>query len=551
MSTATATRPQAAATPPDGGRLTGTGRLVRFALRRDRVRLPAWILGISLSLIATASSFPSLYPDAAARQQRAEVMASPAAVAIGGPGIGAGDYTFGAMLTNEMLAMTAAFVALMAIFTVTRHTRADEEDGRTELVLANPVGRLAPLAAAITVAILASVTVGIVSAVGLGSINVTSIDWPGSLLYGAALASLGVVFTGVAAVTAQLTDNGRSASGLAGLALGLAYAVRAIGDAAGVPWLSWLSPFAWAQRTYAYVDDRWWPLALAALLTVALVAGAVTLNGRRDLGSGLREPRPGPVHASARLGTPFGLALRLQRTALIAWAASLLAFGLMYGTLLGAAKDFATKLEVVDKVLSGYGSALIPAFLSLLVTMLAMAASVYAIIGTLRAQAEERSSRAEALLATPVSRTRWVGSNAVVGGGGSVLILLAGALGVGLTGAASLGDASVLRDVLEGAAVQVAPLLLVVGLVVALFGWLPRLTGLAWIVVVYAIAVGTFGGLLSLPDWAMNLSPFSLVPALPAESFTPWPVLAMLAVAAALYVVGVVGLRRRDLGSST
>jgi ABC-2 type transport system permease protein len=550
MSTATASRPQAAEAPADGGRLTGTWRLVRFALRRDRVRLAAWILGISVSLVVTASSFPSLYPDAAARQQRAEVMASPAAVAIGGPGIGAGDYTFGAMLTNEMLALTAAFVALMAIFTVTRHTRGDEEDGRTELVLANPVGRLAPLSAAITVALLASAAVGVLSAVGLGSVGVASIDWPGSLLYGAALAGVGIVFTGVGAVTAQVTDNGRSASGLAGLVLGLAYAVRAIGDAGGVPALSWLSPFAWAQRTYAYVDDRWWPLGLPLVFAAALVAVAVVLDGRRDLGSGLRQPRPGPARASARLGTPIGLALRLQRTALIAWSASLLAFGLMYGTLLGAAKDFATKLEIVDKVLSGYGDALIPAFLSLLVTMLAMAASVYAIIGTLRAQAEERSSRAEALLSTPVSRSRWLGSHAVVGGAGSVVILFAGALGVGITGAAALGDASVLGDVLGGAAVQVAPLLLVVGFVVSLFGWLPRLTGLAWIVIVYAIVVGTFGGLLSLPDWAMNLSPFSLVPALPAESFTPWPVLAMLVVSAALYLAGLAGLRRRDVGSA-
>jgi len=521
--------------------------LTRFALRRDRIRLPAWVFGITASLVVTANSFPALYPDAATRQQRAAIMTSPAAVAIGGPGIGVHDYTFGAMLTNEMLALTGVFVALMAVFTVVRHTRADEEEGRTELVLANPVGRSTPLAAAIVVALLASTTVGVLAAVGLGSLRLTSVDWAGSVLYGAALASVGVVFTAVAAVAAQVTDSARGASGLAGLILGLAYAVRAVGDAGDLPWLSWLSPFAWAQRTYAFVADRWWPLAIGLVLTAALVAVAGALHRRRDLGSGLRHPRPGPAHAGAFLATPIGLAARLQRTALVAGVAALLGFGLMYGTLLGAAQDFTAKFEVVAKVLGDYGGALVPAFLALLVTMLAMAASVYAIVGTLRAQVEERSARAEVILATPVSRTRWLASHALVGAAGAVAILFAGALGLGLTAAASLGRATVLGDVLAGAAVQVAPVLLVVGVVVALFGWLPRLTGLAWIVVGYAIGVGTLGGLLGLPDWALDLSPFAMVPMLPAETFTPWPVLAMVVVAAALYVAGVAGLRRRDL----
>lgn len=550
MTTATLPRPATQAHPDGHGRLSGTGRLVRFALRRDRIRLPAWILGIAVTLVLTVSAFPSLYPDAASRQQRALMMSSPAAVAIGGPGIGADNYTFGAMLTNEMLALTAAFVALMAILTVTRHTRADEEAGRTELVLAGPVGRLAPLAAAVTVAFLASIALGAVSAAGLGSLGAASVDWPGSMLYGAALASVAIAFTGVAAVSAQLTDNSRSASGLAGLVVGLAYASRAVGDAGDLPWLSWLSPFAWAQRTYAYVDDRWSPLALSVLLAAALIGVAVVLNRRRDLGSGLRQPRPGPVRAARRLATPVGLAVRLQRTALIAWTASLLCFGLMYGSLLGTAKDFVADLEVVHKVLGSYGDTLIPAFLSLLVTMLAMAASVYAIIGTLRAQAEERSARAEALLATPVSRRRWIGSHTLVGGGGAIAILAAGALGVGSTGAVSLRDASVLGQVLQAAAVQVTPILLVVAIVVALFGWLPRLTGLVWVVMVYAITAGTLGGLLGLPEWALKLSPFALVPALPAEEFTPWPVLGMLAAAAALYLAGLAGLRRRDVGSA-
>ena len=49
----------------------------------------------------------------------------------------------------------------MSIFTVIRRTRADEETGRTELLASAVVGRAAPLAAAVTVAIGASLAIGV------------------------------------------------------------------------------------------------------------------------------------------------------------------------------------------------------------------------------------------------------------------------------------------------------------------------------------------------------------------------------------------------------
>ena len=188
-----------------------------------------------------AQSFPPLYPDAASRQARAVLMSSPGAMAFGGPGIGLDDYTLGAMMTNEMLGLTTLLVALMSIFTVMRHSRHDEEAGRTELVLTAPVGRRAPLGAAVAVAALANLLLAVLTAVGLASLGIESIDWSGSILYGGAYAMVGLVFAGVAAVTAQLTEHGRGASAMAALGFGIAFALRAVGDISAEP-LSWLSP---------------------------------------------------------------------------------------------------------------------------------------------------------------------------------------------------------------------------------------------------------------------------------------------------------------------
>ena len=549
--TTTLVAPHAAARPQ--GPLTATGTLTRFALRRDRIKLPAWIAGISLTTIATAASFPGLYADEAARQARAAMMSNPAAIALGGPKVGIDDYTFGAMMTNEMLGWAAIFVALMAILAVSRHTRAEEETGRAELVLAAPAGRLAPLAAALIVAIGASVAVGLLTAVGLAALGLESIDWAGSLLYGAALAGVGAVFAAVTAITAQVSENSRGTSSLAGLMLGIAYALRAVGDAGGYPVLSWLSPIAWAQRTYAYVDNDWWPLLLSLGTTAALIAAAVALRARRDFGAGLRRGKPGPAHGSPALRSPLALALRLQRTALIAWVASVLVFGLVYGSLLGSVEAFASELEAVHDVLGGIAdgasdmSVLILAFLSLLAMLLAMTASVYTILGTLRARAEEEEGRTEALLATPISRTRWLAGHALVGAAGGIAITLAGALGIGVSGALGIGDMSVLGDIMGAALVQSVPVVLIGSLAVALYGWVPRAAGFAWAVVVYAMFVGMLGGLVGLPQWSMDISPFAIVPMIPVENFTLLPVVGMLAVAAVLYVLGFAGFRRRDL----
>lgn len=545
MSAAVAT--PVAARAPGAGELRGTGSLVRFALRRDRVRLPGWVLGITVTLVLVAASFPGIYPDAAAREARALIMQSPGAVAFGGPAIGVEDYTFGAMMTNEMLGLTAVVVALMSIFTVVRHTRADEETGRTELVLAFPVGRRAPLAAAVVVMVLANVTLAVLVGAGLGALGMAGMDWGGSWLFAVALVSVGLVFGALAAVTAQVSEHGRTASGLAGLALGVAYLVRAVGDVADSG-LSWVSPIAWAQRTYAYVDDRWWPLALSLAATAGLVAVASALRARRDIAAGLRQPRPGRAQGSTALTTPFGLVARLQRGSILGWTLSLLGFGLVYGTLLGEVENFAGDLETVEAVLSGIGGELlIQSFLALLSTILSMTAVIFGLTAVVRARTEESAGRAEAVLATPVSRGRYLAAHAGVAALGSVAALLAGALGIGISGGATVGDAEVLGDMLLAGLVQTAPVLAVVGLAVALYGWFPRALGLVWAVLGASFFVGMFGGLLGLSPWVMDLSPFSMVPMVPAEPFDAVPVVAMLAVALALAVLGVVGLRRRDL----
>lgn len=529
------------------GALAGTGTLIRFNLRRDRVRLPVWILALLLGTVATANSLTTLYTSAADRASTAETMDSPAGLATSGPRHYLDDYTFGSMMGHQMLGFTAVLVGLMSVLIVTRHTRAEEETGRAELVRSTVVGRHAHLAAALAVAVVANLALALLLAVGLAGMGVESIDLGGSLLYGLAHAAAGIVFAAVAAVTVQITAHPRGASGMALATIGAAYVLRASGDI-GSDALSWLSPIGWVQRTYVYVDNRWWPLLLA-LATAALAAGTgFALSTRRDVGAGLRPGRPGRPTASAALGHPLGFALRLHRGMLIGFGAGLFLLGVSYGSILGDAEDMIKDIEPLQEALEEVGGATITeAFASTVMVVLAVVASIYVVMAALRPRAEENAGRAEPLLATGLSRARWVGSHvAVAMAGGTALLLLAG-LGFGATGAAATDDAGLVPE-LTGAALAYAPALWVtVGVAVVIFGWFPRAGTAAWVVPVYGFVAGYLGQLLQLPGYLDNLSPFGHVPQLPAADMEWTPLLLLTVVAAGLVWLGLAGFRRRDL----
>ncbi|HWK25694.1 MAG TPA: ABC transporter permease [Solirubrobacter sp.] len=528
--------------------LAGTRRLVRFTLRRDRVRLTVWVLAIVVTVLGSVATFSSTYPTAADRQARADVLQSNAAASLFvGPGYGTDHYTFGAMTANEMLPLTALVVALMNIFLIVRHTRAEEEEERAELIRATRVGRLAIPSAALTELIGANVAIAVLLTFGLPA-SLEGLSAAGSLAFACGVAGVGLVFAGVALVAAQLTVSARGALGLSSLVMAVLYLERALADM-GDSGLAWLSPFGWASNLRAYVDERWWPLLLFAALTAALVAVAFRIAAHRDLGAGMIAERPGRPHASARLRSPLALALRLQRTSLVAWALSLLAFGAVYGSIAPDAAHLAADVVKLKDYYARIGhAAVVDQFVSFAIYLCAVVAAGFAIQVATRPRAEETAGRTEPLLATPVGRVRWLGAQLAVSLGGGVLVLLGIGLGMGVSYALADGDAGhVLPSV--GAALTYAPALWVfTGLAALLFGLLPRATTWAWAGLGVVGFLALLGPLLQLPDWIYDVSPFEHVPRMPADAFSAAPLLVLTAVAAALLALGAWGFRRRDLG---
>lgn len=547
MSTATLDRPSRPARPAAQLRpnFSGTLGMLRLYLRRDRISLPLWVLLLSVPLATVyVGSIEKVYPTQAARAGfAASIMASPAQRAL-----------YGQVYNDSLGAvgiwkagMFHLLIAVAVILTVIRHTRADEEAGRTELVDSTAVGRYASLSAALLLSFGASVATGAIGAAGLLTIDVPP---GGSLAFGAALACSGLVFTAVAAVAAQLSPSARVARGAAFAVLAAAFTLRAVGDA-GSGALSWLSPLGWSLQVRPYAGDHWPVLALHLATTVALTAVAYRLLAGRDVGAGLFAERPGPGSAAPALGNAFGLAWRLDRGALLLWTVGLCLYGVLMGSVVhGIGDELGGSNAARDIVVRmGGTSALEDAFIAVAFTMMGMVAAAFAVSLTLRLHQEETGQRAETTLAGAVSRTRWLASHLVAAlAGSSAAMLLSGVAG-GLVYGAAAGDVGgKVALVLASAAVQLPAVWLLSAVTVALFGLTPRFTPMAWGVLVGFIALYLIGSLAGFPQWLLDLEPFAHIPRVGA-AFTGVPLLWLLAFDAGLITLGVMAFRRRDLRS--
>lgn len=419
---------------------TGTATLMRLNLRRDRIKLPAWVLGITVMSLYYGAALQQVYKTPEDLRAVSQFSEGVVGALISGPGYGLADPTLESAIVAVYGLYYLLLAALMNILLVSRHTRVEEQTGRAELVRANVVGRHAQLTAALLVAVIANIAVSVLVAASFPASGLGSDD---ALLFGAGVGAVGMVFAAITAFTVQITEFSRAASGLAGATLGIAYVVRAAGDAIreGGSALSWLSPLAWSQQTHAYADGRWWPLALSLVLAVALAGLAYALSARRDLGAGLVPPRPGPPAATAWLSTPTALAFRLQRTSLIGWAAALAAGGALYGGIGNTIVDSFDDLpdQVVD-VMGGDASRMLDGYLGTMGFFDALLVVVFVVLGVQTLRGEETKGRTEPVLATATGRSTWfLAYTGVIAVGALVLLAVTG-LAFGLALAISVGD---------------------------------------------------------------------------------------------------------------
>lgn len=529
--------------------LAGTGALLRLALRRDRVMIPAWVLILGGVIASGSGALKTLYDTTAKRVDAAQSMTANGSMrSMYGPVF---SDSLGGLTAWRYAVFGAALAGVMSLLIVIRHTRDEEETGRQEMLSSAMVGRRAPLTSALLTALIANVAMALIIAGGLSGEG-----GAGALALGLGIGAAGMLFATMAAIVAQLTESARLARGLTVAVLGLAFVLRSAGDAGtddGSSVLTWLSPIGWAENMRAFSADgqvvagageRWWPLLLFVAAVAVQGAIAYTLAGRRDVGMSFLPTRPGP--ADGRLASAGGLAWRLQRGTLFGWSIGFLVSGVIFGGMTKGAADLVGDNEQAKEIFQRMGgqSGLNNAFLSALLGMLGMVAALYAVASVLRLYGEETSGRAEPVLAGPVGRLRWAAGHLVIAYAGAALLMLLGALGM------ALGYGRQLPDLLGAGLVQLPAVWILAGVTLLLYAVSPKLAAGGWAAAGICLAIGWIGPALNLPQWAMDLSPFTHLPKLPGPPMRWTPVVTETLLAAALLGGSLGALRRRDLSST-
>jgi ABC-2 type transport system permease protein len=527
--------------------------LLRLQLRRDRIILPIWIIGIALLVFASTSSVGAEYGDQTEREGLLTLgLATPALIALRGIPDGG---SLGSLIWFQIFAFVAFAIGLMNTFLAVRHGRQDEERGRRELVLAGAISRTSPLTATLLLGLGANVVLGLLSALAfLGA----GLDAAGAFAAGLTFTVTGLAFLGIGVLVSQLTATSRGANGLAAAIVGVAYLLRAWGDATGKADLdkltltptapSWLSPIGWGEQVFPFTRGQLWPLLLSAALFVVGAAVAYLVQSRRDLGASLLPERGGP--ATGRLRTIPGLGWRLHWPSLLGWVIGAGLLGLVVAnlaTLAAGALQDNPQIQAVLESLAGGGEQpnVTVLFIVAIMQIVGMLAAAVGIQAVLRLREEESNGTAEEVLAGPTSRWRLMLS-AVLIGTISVVAVMAFTAAAESIGFLIAGDSDAAARALGEALAFTPPALVFVGLAALAVAFLPRAAvAISWGLFGIGAVVGLFGSLLQLPDEVIDWTPWGAAPAIPVGDWTGVAVL--LAAFVGLVALASVLFRRRDL----
>lgn len=541
------------------GNFDNTGRLVRFMLRREAVISTVWIVILVLFSASLAPVLDGMF-EAEARQQFATSFDNPVMKAMMGPLYGSGNYTTGAMYSGMMLLWILITVGVMNVFLVVRHTRADEERGRAEVVRSLPVGRLAILNATMITAVIINVILGLLTGLGIAVTGVETIDFAGSMLYGAVMCVTGLVFAAVTALFCQLSSGKSGAVGYSFLALGVFYMVRAAGDM-NSELLACISPLGLAQRAQVYVENHWCPVFVLLIESVVLAAVAYKLNSMRDLDQGFIPAKPGAREASPFLRSQFGLAFRLLRNTMLVWIIVMFALGASYGSIVGEINQFigdspeylqllgmpaavietmsdAAKEEIIQKY-----------FMSFVTSMMALISIVPLLIAAMKPRSEEKENRTEHVLSRAVPRVNYLAGYTVLSFALSALLQCATPLGIYLSAASLAGEANPfsLGTLLSANLAYLPALWVMIGIAVLLIGLFPKMSGLVWGYYGFVCFVSFIGEVVGFPDWVLGLAPLRHISKILLVDIDYVPLVVLTAIAAVLTAAGFVFYRRRDI----
>lgn len=536
-------------------RIYGFGSIYGKTIRDSRLAfiIAAGLLG-GLALVMGAA-IPTVFPTPAARGEIDTLIGNmpPEMVTFFGKPVGLG--TFGGYLTWKYGLVFVLVTAVWSILALSSTLAGEASRGSLDIVAAAPFGKrriaVEKLAAHLTMMGLAVVVLAVMTTISSNVFGDPALGDPVSPLssigFALWLAFNALFFGGLAFALAPLLGRG-GAAGVAGIALALLWTANGL-EALGP--LAVLSPFHWTANHVALTGNYDWPgLALVGIVAAAFLAIGVELFNRRDLGVTAGLGLPGLPAAVLGVRGPTSRAFGDQLPRALAWGVGLGLFGATLASLVGPmssqiASD-SNLLEVLRTAFPDFDLTQAGGFLQLFLQLFYIAAGFAAATFVAKWASDETEGRLEEVLATPLTRPRWVIAGGIAALLAAALMTLLFALAIGAGGAS--GGVSVGTAMLGSTSLGLYAAA-VVGVGFAVGGlWRASLAAeIAAIAVVATYLVDLLAPPLGLPSWVHQLALTSHLGEPMVGEWDPVGVIACLGIAVGGLALGAWGLARRDV----
>jgi len=454
------------------------------------------------------------------------------------------------------IAMGVLLGSIWAYLVATKTFRGEETAGRWEMLLAGQTtARRAALnaLAGLGVSLIVFYVLAAAALAAIGAAHNVGFATGPALFFALACVAPAVMFMAVGAFASQIMPTRARAAGLATAVFGLAYLLRAAGDITSAHWLLNVTPLGWVEQLQPLLDSR--PIWLLPIAVFTLVLGAATvyLAGRRDLGAATFVDRDTAKPHLMFLRGPLTSAIRFTRGASVSWLAGMAVFVAFFGALTNTASkvftDSASAQQFLDRVTkASASSAGAKAFLGMAFFMfiLVLMSYVASAVGSMRS--EEATGYLDNLLVRPVSSARWLW--------GRIGIIVAVVLAAGFLSAAvtwiSLGGSHLIsfHDLFIAGLNTLPAAIFTLGVGIFALGILPRFTTvitygvIAWSFLIELLGTGT-----NINHWLLDTSVFNHVAFTPAADPKWAAAWVLVALGAALTMLGALAFNNRDLAN--
>jgi ABC-2 type transport system permease protein len=561
VSTGTPRQTLAATIPPIPfrRRLYGFGSIYGKTVRDSRLAfiIAAGLFG-SLPLVLGAA-IGTVFPTPAARLEVDKLVGSlPASMVnlfgnatLMGPKLG----TLGGYMSWKYGALFALGAGLWSILALSGTLAGEAARGSLDFVAAAPFGKrriaLEKLAAHLTMLWLVMAVIAVMVFVGSNVFGDASLGDPiplgGSIAFALWIGFIAMCFGGFALALAPLLGRAGSAA-VAGVVMMVLWVASGLNI--GGPLVA-VSPFHWTVNHIPLAGFYDWPSLVAVLfVAVVLLAAGVEIFSRRDLGVTANLSLPALPDQILGVRGPVARAFGDQLPRALAWG---LGMGLMGGLLASLVGSFASQVggdTIIFKefatIFPGYNFASAGGWLQLYVALFYIAAGFAAVTFVSKWASDETEGRLEEVLASPLSRTRWVIAGGVAAIVAVVLMtaIVAVCIGVGASaGGAAAGDA------LLGSASLGLYAIAIVGVGVAVGGlWRTSLAAeITALVVVVTYLIDLLAPALKLPDWFHQLALTAHMGQPMIGQWDAFGIVASVVIAVGGILLGAWGVTRRDV----